>query len=166
MSASSEKPPAAGKDVKQVELTEEYRALLTEERKSLGAAILDQSKSFDKYVLTLASGALALSLTFIEKIVPHPDANTISILIGAWAAFGLSILLTLVSFLFSQKACRKNIDTIDGLLTKAFDYNNQPPNRLAIFTDLLNWISMFSFVTGVALLTAFTVRNITLVAGG
>ena len=142
---------------------EECRSRLIEERKTLEKALLDQSGSFDKWVLTLASGALALSLTFIEKIVPHPDTNTINFLIGAWSCFGSSILLTLISFLFSQKACLKNIEIIEKLLKKD---ESPVSNSFTIMTDILNWFSMVAFLTGVALLIVFAVNNVSSVAGG
>jgi hypothetical protein len=144
-------------------LKKEYSERLLEERKSLVSALLDQSSSYDKWVLTLASGALAISLTFIEKIVPHPQTQTINYLIGAWSTFGLSILMTLLSFLFSQKACLKNIEIIENRLKT----NNYPAsNKFTIVTGILNWLSMALFLTGVALLIVFAVNNISSVAGG
>jgi uncharacterized membrane protein YhaH (DUF805 family) len=141
----------------------EYRERLLEERKSLVSALLDQSSSYDKWILTLASGALALSLTFIEKIAPHPQTQTIYYLVGAWSSFGLSMLMTLLSFLFSQKACLKNIEIIE----KRLNNNNSPTsNNFTILTNILNWLSMAFFLVGVAFLIVFAVYNVSSLAGG
>jgi hypothetical protein len=141
----------------------EQRARLIGERTSLIGALLDQAGSYDKWVLTLASGSLGLSLTFIEKIVPHPEVSTINILISAWSFLGFSILMTLLSFLFSQRACLKNIQIIENKLNKVEVNNN---NIFTTMTGMLNWLSMISFLTGIALLIAFAVNNIYSVAGG
>ena len=114
-------------------------------------------------MLTLASGSLALSLTFIEKIVPKPHTNTIDFLIVAWSSFGFSILVTLLSFLFSQQACLKNIEIIEKRLKRIKVSNS---NTFTTLTAILNWLSMLAFLTGVALLIVFAMNNISSVAGG
>lgn len=141
-----------------------YRTSLLEQRKSLLAALLDQSRSFDKYVLTLASGALGLSLVFIERIVPRPSAASASYLVGAWICFGASILITLVSFLCSQRACLKQINILNGLLDGSLE--KATPNVFTWVTGLLNWLSMLAFMAGVALLTTFSIQNLKFVVGG
>jgi len=143
----------------------EYQHSLFEERKSLLNALLDQSRSFDKYVLTLAGGALGLSLVFIQQIAPQPSAETIGFLVGAWSAFGASILMTLISFLFSQKACEKQIEILNGLLNRSLDPDRLPPNLYRTVTSLLNWISMATFVAGVASLSTFAIRNLQFFSG-
>ena len=49
-----------------------------EERKSLVTALLEQTRSFDKYVLTLAGGTFGLSFLFIKQIVPQPMHNILA----------------------------------------------------------------------------------------
>lgn len=62
---------------------ENYQAYL-EERKILIDAERDTAQQFDKAILTLAAGALALSITFINQIAPQPIPNSICFLITAW----------------------------------------------------------------------------------
>jgi hypothetical protein len=63
-------------------------------------------QEFDRSLLTLSAGALGVSLGFIKDVVPLKQAICLSLLFGSWYCFGISILLTLVSFIASQKAFR------------------------------------------------------------
>src|SRR5580692_9406356 len=71
------------------------------------------TESFDKYMLTFSSGALALSLAFIKDVVPLGRAVWITSLIGSWIAFVLCILVTLMSFQFSIKALESTIPALN-----------------------------------------------------
>jgi len=89
--------------------SEEYK-IYSEERKILVAAEQNTAQQFDKYILTLAAGALALSITFIKQIAPNPNPNSLCLLLIAWFLFSLSILSTLISHLTSQSACRRQVE--------------------------------------------------------
>jgi hypothetical protein len=137
---------------------EEYRVYL-EERKSLLNAILDQSRSFDKYIITLASGAFGLSLLFIRQLIPEPIPNTVYLLIDSWISYGASILITLLSFLFSQSACHKQI----SILEQNWFGNLRSKNVNNFYTTITvwaNWISMLFFIAGVGLLITFATNNL------
>src|SRR5215211_1686322 len=62
-----------------------FKSLLTE-RTRLIESKTDQAKSYDQAILTFSAGAIALSLTFVEKIAPTPV--TPSLLYISWMAFG------------------------------------------------------------------------------
>ena len=147
-------------------LNPQYKTELSDDRKWNLNALLDQSRSFDKYVLTLAAGTFGLSLVFLQQIAPLPQEGTVGILIGAWVAFGMSILMTLVSFLFSQASCQIQIDILDGILSRSVDPSNPPKNLLRTVTVWLNWLSMFVFIGGVALLMTFALLNLPSPNGG
>jgi hypothetical protein len=123
---------------------------------SLKDALLDQSRSFDKYVLTLAAGAFGLSLAFMRQIVPAPLDYTVPYLIVAWSCFTASILATLLSFLFSQKACLREIEIHNQVLRHA----DPPPNPFSKTTGRLNWTSMGCFMSGIVFLLMFSAINI------
>ncbi len=97
---------ANNKDVEYTTYLDERRLLIEAEQKG--------AQQFDKAILTLAGGALAISITFIKNIAPHPNVETIYLLKSAWFAFILSLLSTLCSFLTSQSACRKQRDIIES----------------------------------------------------
>ncbi len=159
-------PPSDAKNDDSAPLDAQYKAELSDDRKWNINALLDQSRSFDKYVLTLAAGTFGLSLVFLQQITPLPQEGTVSILVGAWVAFGMSILMTLVSLLFSQASCQKQIDILDGILSRSVNPNNPPKNGLRTVTFWLNWLSMLAFIGGVALLMTFALLNLPSPNGG
>ena len=78
-----------------------------EERKLLIDAEREGSRSFDKAILTLAADALGLSITFVDKIAPLPQATTLWLLVASWISFGFSIIVILSSFITSQSYNQK-----------------------------------------------------------
>jgi len=132
-----------------------------QERTSLVNAELEQARSFDKYLLTLAGGTFGLSIVFIEKIAPDPEAGTVWLLVTAWVAFGASILSTLISFLLSQAACSRQREILDLWYRKDGKLEEgEEKNLFATCTKWLNWTSMVLFITGVAFLAAFSISNL------
>jgi hypothetical protein len=130
-----------------------------EERTSLMDAKKESSQYFDKSILTLASGALGLSLTFITKIAPTPKESTVAFLYWAWIFFCASMLSTLVSFLTSQHACQKQIAILESSYF-GIQGKTQDRNLLGTITVILNWSSVVLFILGIIFLVAFSVLNI------
>ena len=135
-----------------------------EERKALIDAEREGARLFDRAILTLAAGAFGLSLAFIRQIAPQPEATTF--LAVAWGAFGASILSTLVSFLTSQSACRKQVEILESdYLTRMISPigrrdSGGTKNWLAGLTKRLNWLSMTFFIIGLILLAFFSFKNL------
>jgi len=128
-----------------------------EERKLLVSAERESAQQFDKSILTLSAGALALSITFIDKVVPHPKESSIFFLVSAWALFCLSLLITLVSFLTSQAACRTQRDILDDDMSGK---ENGKVNKPALWTNRLNYLSIGSFIFGITALVIFCASNL------
>ena len=84
-----------------------------EERTLLIDAEREASRNFDRYILTLSAGALALSLAFVRELAPTPHSGSTILLAGVWLAFGLALIITLLSFLVSQTALRRQRDLLD-----------------------------------------------------
>src|SRR5438094_8679598 len=76
--------------------------LYLSERTRLSTGKREQAKSYDQTILTYSAGAIALSITFLEKVVRNPDVK--SWLYTSWILFALAMMSTLYSFLASQKA--------------------------------------------------------------
>lgn len=130
-----------------------------DERKILINAKLEMSKLLGKFILTLASGALGLSLTIIKQIAPNP--KYLFLLIVAWSSFGISMCSTLSSFLVSQNACEKQIEiNEEGLEDSNKDRKNKRENKLTIWVKRLNICSIISFIVGVKFLISFTIYNL------
>lgn len=136
---------------------DEKRKTYLEERKLLIDAEREAARGFDRAMLTLSGGALGLSITFIRQVAPTPYDKTM--LYVAWGGFTLALLSTLLSFLFSQSALRKQRDILDQ------DYAGKIPahqqkNLLAIITNCLNWLSIVFFIVGVIFLAMFAQQNL------
>jgi hypothetical protein len=122
----------------------------TTDRERLLALHESTTQAFDKAIMTLAGGALAVSISFIHDVAHHPRHKGI---IGAsWSFFVLSLLLILWSFLTSERATRRMIHQMADP-----DAESIPEGRM---TDWLNWGSAGSFLVGVVCLVLFAVLNI------
>lgn len=132
-----------------------YKVYL-DERKLLVDAIREGARSFDKAILTLSAGAFGLSLTFIKQIAPTIQPGTICLLITSWVFFGVSILVTLISFLTSQSACKHQIEILEAKLAKEDNDTNTP----AKFTKVLNITSIIMFIIRIVFLSTFAISNL------
>src|ERR1700741_5492620 len=75
----------------------------TKERDALRKDSLEGSGRYDRAILALAGGALALPITFLEKISPHPAAWTFFILAAAWISLIASVLLERDGLAYRQR---------------------------------------------------------------
>jgi len=137
---------------------ETYKVYL-DERSKLIQSQAEETHKFDKAILTLAAGAFGFSLAFIKEIVPCIRDGTFIWLLISWACFGLSLLSTLVSFLVSQSACRKQVMLLE---IEFFEQKKQErqKNKLAGWTFGLNIGSISAFILGVVFLVVFVAVNV------
>jgi hypothetical protein len=110
------------------------------------------SQDFDKALMTLAGGALGISLAFIHDVAPHPHHR--GWLEVSWGSLSFSLLLILVSFLTSQSALLGTISRHEKGVA------NPHRHGFARATLGLNWFSAMSFVVGVACLVGFALYNL------
>ncbi|HEY5042335.1 MAG TPA: hypothetical protein VIK53_10065 [Verrucomicrobiae bacterium] len=85
----------------------------TKERDALRKDSLEVSGRYDQAILALAGGALALSITFMEKIAPHPVPWTFILLSVAWLCLIASVLLELYALATSQTVTNEQIALAD-----------------------------------------------------
>jgi hypothetical protein len=125
------------------------------------------SQDFDKAVMTLAGGALGLSITFIHEIAPHPKHH--GWLATAWICLAVSLLLVFLSYLASQHVLVNEIGRCDDLIAKAraAERGDRPPSTrpekrdiAGPLTEMLNYMAAATFVAGVVLLVRFTLYNL------
>lgn len=135
---------------------EQYSRYL-DERKALVQAELEGARGFDKYLITLAAGALALSMTFVHTIAPEPKHGVL--LSFSWFLFALALVLMLSSFLASQHAYRRQRDILDALY-EADASSKSVKNAAAVIVDFLNVGALILFVLGVLLFAIFCKTNI------
>ena len=141
------------------------------ERDTLRSEALELSGRYDQATIALAGGALALSLTFIEKIAPHPKLQTLIVLGLAWLCLIGSVLSQLYALAGSQTAINQKIRDLTrqyqaaiGEATEADDtsehqveegYFSQGPS-----VRYFNVISRSLLVLGLGLLCFFSLLNI------
>jgi hypothetical protein len=145
----------------------------TAERNRLIETRTDQSKTYDQTILTFSAGAIALSITFVEKIAPTPAVPVL--LYVAWCFFGLAVLSVVLSFLASQRAFQLEIDAVTARWNAAVAAENAPAaegttadtpkpatrlaNRFTAYTRYLNYSSGGLFVAGIVFFVLFGVCN-------
>jgi hypothetical protein len=129
-----------------------------DERKALVKAEQACADHFDKGIMTLAAGALGISLVFIEKIAPTPDPKTLNLLYMAWFSLVLSLLATLSSLLTGQYAFRRARVILENKFFPEQTSGNSK-NGWAIFSQILNWSSVVMFITGAITLALFSIEN-------
>ena len=117
-------------------------------RQDYNQAELDVSGRYDKWILTLSGSALAISITFIDKIAKNPSIETLCWLKYSWACFVLSLLIALLSLLTSQSAIRENRKELDD----AYEGRRPPGLKFRRWyswaTNFCNWGSLSAFIFG------------------
>ncbi len=123
--------------------------MAVDERKRLTDLHEKATDSFDRAVMTLSGGALAISITFIHEVARKP--RHVWVVGIGWGFFAVSLLLILWSFLTSERAIVKMVKQLDD------EVEEIPRGKL---TDRLNWLSAGAFVVGVVFLVSFACLNV------
>lgn len=97
----------------------------------------------DKAILTISTGGLALSITFLKDIAPDPSKGTLVLVGISWICFGLSMLTILFSFLSSQIACRRQRDLLDELY---LDGTRDQEKKANWWSSLTHWLNLASYI--------------------
>ena len=136
-----------------------YKAYL-DQRQALIDIEVDASNRLDRGILTLAGGALGLSITYIEKIAPNPSPSSLWLLGLSWLLLLATLLVSLASHLTSQSAMRRQRDILDLDLEKDELTEDEKKNVWSTATHWLNISSIVTFSLGVILLCVFTLCNL------
>jgi hypothetical protein len=131
-----------------------------EEQAFLDRCKLTERKSIDQFgktILTLTSGAFAVSFIFLKDVIKASDTNK-GCLIAAWVFWSAAMLCTLLSSYTSQLAPRRapklfshglrGLDLADACLTDKVTRN-------------LNPLAGVWFMGGLVLMIAFVATNLT-----
>ena len=130
-----------------------------EYRKSLLEQKSKSDDDFEKYITFIASGALGLTLTFLDKITPIDYAVYIWLVATGWVLLAVTLLTNLFSHFLSSKYTTKSIDEIDD----AIDYDSLRKNldrRNKIINNLNGW-SIFLLIAGVMFILIYVILNLT-----
>ena len=145
--ADSQTPESVGPDLRTYQQYLDERKLLIEGERAAG-------EGFDKTLLTLCAGAIALSVTFVEKV---GSAGTFKpLLYTSWAILTFGLLLNVRAFLLLQNSYSRLLDINDELYEKGRTGLSNPFRaRVGDF----NQYSFWSFVLGITLLLVFAGVN-------
>ncbi|MCI0743819.1 MAG: hypothetical protein L0Y58_00285 [Verrucomicrobia subdivision 3 bacterium] len=140
------------------------------EREQLIHLKLELSGRYDQWVLTLSGGALAVSLTFLERIASSPGPETMPYLVTAWACLILALLSGVLGLILSQYAVGGDIKRLDWHFcrdaSRLLPQTNPPPtqsepkNRFTKVVHAANILSIAGFLTGITFLCMFSYDNI------
>ncbi|MCP4975082.1 MAG: hypothetical protein GY931_02890 [Maribacter sp.] len=125
-----------------------YRNLLQEAEQKIG-------EGYDKTLIALSGGALAISVTFIKEIVGSSKIIEKAFLGLAWGSWALSLTSLLFAFYFGSLAYRYAIKALDQ---DRLD-NTNPGGLFSTLTRWLNAIGGISFLVGVAAFLYFSYKN-------
>ena len=129
------------------------------ERDELLKRQLSNSQILDKAILALSSAGLGLSLAFIGKGVSLAEAAQVCLLYFSWGLFVAAIISTLISFLTSQGALKKQLEIDEEyFLTNKEDSSNSK-NPLNQITTVLSYVSVISYIFAICLTVVFIALN-------
>jgi len=111
--------------------------------------------SYDKAVLTLSAGALAISLTFIKDIVGGGEIISKCYLISSWVCWAISTSFMLISFYTSILAQRHAVKKFDE---DKLDFQ-KPGGPFDKCTHVLNIFGGASFLLGTVFFIIFVFIN-------
>lgn len=121
---------------------------------------LSNSEKLDSAILTLSTGVLGLSLAFIKDIVPIKVAVHLWLLKTSWWLFGVSIVVTLCSFVASQLGINTQLRYAKKYYLDNKNRYLRKTNRFGKVTDSLNYSSCAIFIVAIMCTIIFVSLNI------
>ena len=130
---------------------------LNEYRKHLIVSEQKSQEDYDKTVIALSGGALGISFAFLKDYIGEGSINNVTNLLYAWASWGTSVTIVLISYYTSHLALRKAIAQVDE--NKIM--NERPGKCYSIITAILNALAGILFLVGVIFMIYFCSTNLT-----
>lgn len=134
-------------------------------RERLLAGVQYHARSYDKWLLTLSGGALALSMTFCKDVVVGTPQDP-GWLLASWILFAASIAMILACIILSQYAHDNDVEILDRLYGRnkpgwqAEVHKRQTLQCKRKAIDCLNWASLVSFLVGLVFIAIFVAVNL------
>ena len=145
--------------------SDENKRIYEKFRENLLEASLSNSNNYDKAILTLSSAALGLSLTFIKDIVPFKDIINYWTLVLSWVFFLISIVVTIISFILSQWAIKRQLKYAEEYYLNGKENFFNKKNICKDLTTIFNHISGIIFILALILTIFFVTSNISHMRG-
>ena len=139
---------------------EQRTVMFAEQKTELLKRQLLNSDNFDKAVLAYSTAGLGFSLAFLKDFLPIAKALANWLLYSSWALFVLSIVLTIVSFIASQRGIVKQLNLSERYYLKKDESALTERNLFSEITDCLNNLSAVAFVAALIATTVFVSLNL------
>lgn len=124
------------------------------EREILVHLEMEAYRNFDKILLTLSSGAIALSVAFIDKVY----YMFLYLIIFSWILWLVSIFLQLISLFITPKAMREEIIILNEQYKD--DLKEPRKNKYSGKPSLLTFWALATFGLGTLLFIIFIILNL------
>jgi hypothetical protein len=134
----------------------QHEAITAEVEKRLVA----NADNFDKAVLTYSSAGLALSLGFLKDFVPIHEATCSWLLYASWGFFLMAVIVTMLSYLTSQLAQRKNLAISRKYNLELKDEALNETNWPGLMTESASYVAGACFVMALLGSTLFVSINL------
>lgn len=118
------------------------------------------AEQFDRSVLTLSAGFLALSVSFVKDVVPFAEMVHAWLLYSSWILFAIAISLTLFGMLYGQHILKSLIAGADQYYLQAKPEAWHLSESLPRQIDRVNVAVGVMFAAGVFFTVAFVIVNI------
>jgi hypothetical protein len=109
-----------------------------------------RNEQFDKAILFVSSGSLALSISFIEKIVPLATSHCKILLFLSWVFEAITIILFTINHYLSMRSFNHEIKK----------FYKESHNKKAITVQNINVASIITLLAGLFCLIIFIFINI------
>lgn len=115
------------------------------------------SASFDKYILTLSSSGLAISVTAFL----NDSANScVVILFGSWICFFITISVALAAFFVSNKALDRQLEIAQRYYIDLKDESFETPNGWSVLNTYLNGAAGVLFLIALMFLVLYAATRV------
>lgn len=125
-----------------------------EERKRLYDKEWESYRDFDKTLITVSSGAIALSVTFVANFTLPVLQIFIFV---SWVFWLLTIVMEIFSFQVSATALRRESEILAAQYRDLLSENEE--NKFIGYAGKLNFLAFASFMTGAYFFLAFIILN-------
>lgn len=140
----------------QVDMNEHYY----KRREELLRIRSNSTVSYDKTILQLSTGALAITVAFLEKI-GKPYSNVTNLLISvSWIVFLFVIILNLLGFYFARKNMDFKIQDLDDRYKNYKPGTEWPPEKFSCYrkvTEFCNGATLWLFFGATILFVVYAI---------
>jgi hypothetical protein len=141
-------------------MNEKNEKLYSETRQDLLNRQLSNTQNYDRAILSLSTAGLGFSLAFIKDLIDLTNASHIGFLYYSWTFFLIAIMLTLISFVSSQKAIDKQLFFAEQYYLNGKKEFLNKNNWLSHMTNWIFYSSWLIFLIAIFLTVIFVKINL------